>query len=111
MLDSQGVLGYLLDMRKEDFTAAQKAKIKEFFEAGKKSFLNGGKGIPAQNKDFMDLLKANPMPIGQFALATMKAFVDGWTYENLIAPVPGWSKEENDALLNLDRSYFKKYED
>ena len=100
-------------MRKEKqvFTAEQKAKIKEFFEAGKKSFLNGAPGTLALNKDFAALLKANPMEIGKFAIATMKAFADGWTFENLIAPVPGWSKEENDALLKLDRSYFKKYED
>ncbi len=71
--------------------------------------MSGGNRIPAQNQDFAELLKNNPMPIGSFGTATIQAFIDGWTFENLRAPVPEFSKEENEALYNLDRPYFKKY--
>lgn len=99
------------DIKMKNFTGTEKIKIKIFFEAGKKSFLNGGSRTPALNKEYMDLVKANAEPIGKFSIACLTAFIDGWTLENLREPIPEWSDKENANLYNLDRPHFKKYEE
>lgn len=99
------------DIKMKNFTATEKAKIKEYYEAGKKSFLKGESRIPARNKDYWELVKANPMFIGKFSNACLTAFIDGFTLESLRQPFPEWTDKENEDIYNLDRPYFKKYED
>jgi hypothetical protein len=70
---------------------------------GREAFKAGKKCIPALDKEIMAFAFAN----GNRYRLILESWTNGWTEENLDAPVPGWTEEENRKLREY-RENFKK---
>jgi SAM-dependent methyltransferase len=77
-------------------------KITSPYELGKQAFHAGKKRILTSDPEMMDLLKGKEVGDPQ-NIKDMEDWINGWDEENLKAPIPGWSKEENEKL-NLSRT-------
>lgn len=71
-------------------------------DLGRQAFKAGKKCIPAADQALTDLIAKNT---GRSVLL-LKAWCNGWIDENLTAPVPGWTDNENRALREYQKNYW-----
>lgn len=105
-----------VDLNDEKLTAAERRILREATDGatsnrvatpehlshaaqlGRDGFAAGLPAAPAANKSLMTFLTSKTLQIGEW-IQLMDAYARAWTKANLEAPVPGWSDEENAALV------------
>ncbi|GMO52023.1 MAG: hypothetical protein Pg6C_17240 [Treponemataceae bacterium] len=71
-------------------------------DLGRQAFKAGLRCVPAADQTLLDLIRQNK---GRSVLLA-KAWQKGWIDENFAAPVPGWTDDENRALLEYQKNYW-----